>query len=201
MSKEDTAPQAWNKVDPPEQFKRVNATGVYNFLVKDAWDSKFALPGSYDHGRPDPKRYIGFSGIVADENIKQSGRYITVKMYIHTNKGQGNAVNAFEAMSVSMGDSIGVDDGLAVSELVDQYFKVPVTMTAPEEGKKAWPDTLPWEVEEPDDAFNNNAKQMGADNTNDISKAHYTREIEAKKKRESSKTDAPAASTDDDLPF
>lgn len=204
VDKKDGAPKGWGKVKPPVVRKFISVGGIYNVLVKEAWDSKFQLPGSWDADRKDPtKRYLGYDCVVVDEG-EQEGRFVTLKMWIHTDAMQSHALNSFNIMNLEMDEDIGPSTGLSIGDAaVGQYLKVTVTMSQPKkDGDKIYPEAAPWDVEEPDSQYKNEMKQLTGDEENLPSVAHYERDVEYRKKAADKKADESSSSEqDDDLPF
>lgn len=200
----DKAPTGWGNVKPPEQKKLISAAGTYNLLIKEAWDSKFQLRGSFDYERKDnTKRLLGFNCVVVD-SCPQEGRYIRVQLYIHTEKMQGHAINLFKILNLEMDNDIGPEIGLSVGDATPgQYFKGAVTMSQPrKEGDKSFPELAPWDIDLPDAQYKNELRQLSGDNENLPSIAHYEKDVENRKKRkEKESQDSQSDQEDDTLPF
>lgn len=190
----DNAPKKWGDVDPAEKFKWITVSGNYNLLVKDAWDSKFAIPGTRDGDKEEKKRYIGLICIVADQG-PQEGHSVTVRLWAHTDEMQGHAINAFKSMNLDITNDIGPDDPISVGEMVGQYIKAAVNVPLKDGGAPDYPEVAPWDIMDPDEEFKNELRQLSVDTENTISVAHYERELDREQKKASSKDSG------DDIPF
>lgn len=204
MTEKTGKAQSWSKAKKPDRFERVDQAGVYNFLVKEAWDSKFAPAGTGDIDKGKEGRYLGISAAVVSgvggSPTPQEGKYIRIWCKVVTDKDQDNALIAFDAMNLvfDANDEIGPDSGLGVSEFVGQYFKGKVTMRIPPGMTEEYANCAVWDMYVPDDKYVNNERTLSIDEDNDISIQHYKDELERiANKKKSSVPDID----DDELPF
>jgi hypothetical protein len=194
----------WNKRQKPDRFERVDAGGVYNFLVKEAWDSKFAPAGVPDVSKGEEARYLGISAVVVSGQsaapTNQEGKYIRIWCRIVTDKDQDNALICFEALGIELdpNDEIEPDSGLSVVDFIGQYFKGKVTMRVPDGQTEEYANCAVWDMYIPDDKYVNNPKTLSIDEENTVSVQHYQDELDRIANRK--KSDVPEIE-DDDLPF
>jgi hypothetical protein len=188
----------WSDIPPADKFENISVAGRYNVLVKEAWDSLMAPPGTYDGDREEKKHYVGLNCMVVDEKSEQNGHYVRIKLWAHTDKSQRGTRAVFDMLNMDIEGDIGPDDPLSVSEMIGQYLNVIVSMRPDQENPQIeYPDVKPWDIYEPEAVFVNQKRQLYADAENKVSVEFYQRELNRKKDQ----ANLASGAVDDDLPF
>ena len=192
----------WNEVEPGSAGGMyVNESGTYVWLIEEAWDSLFALPGTKDYDQYDGKHFIGlFAKVVAPVDSPQCGKGLTIRIWANSDKAQSSAKGVFERLGLEFAQDVAGDDPLSVSELVNRYFTgVAEWNYSRDESGKKYLNIAPWFITEPPEEFTNSIGELRADKENKISVEHYKRELNSKTETEKEKS-ASVPETDE-IPF
>lgn len=179
---------------PPGDSPFVKEIGVYNCIVKEAWDSRLAPEEARDHGRTP---YIGLTLEVIDG--PQEANLIGFKLWVNSKENIEKlywVVN--EIFNATIDTSVSAIAPLSVGDLVGRHCRAEVRGFT----DSGYQDTAPWDLKKPlPDHKDDDLLMLTADNENLETEKHYERVIARSKNKKDGGTEGMGDDELDDLPF